>query len=89
MVSRSTTFFATDFWAVHEHLEPDVSHVEGGTWADGLALLTGADQHPWALHRRQQAVTERRATRSSVSRAALAPRADPVEFLDVGDAEVC
>ncbi len=36
-------FHATDFWAVHEHLERTYP-VEGGVfWTDGLALIPGAE----------------------------------------------
>src|SRR4030095_2932639 len=36
-------FHATDFWAVHDHLERTYP-VDGGVfWADGLALLAGAE----------------------------------------------
>lgn len=36
-------FHATDFWAVHDHLERTFPAEGGVFWADGLALLPGAE----------------------------------------------
>jgi predicted metal-dependent phosphoesterase TrpH len=42
-IALTEHFHATDFWAIHEHLERTYPCEHGVFWADGLALIPGAE----------------------------------------------
>src|SRR5262252_1670696 len=87
-LSLTEHFHATDFWAVHDHLERTYPSEGGVFWTDGLALIPGAEiniregAHVIVLG---EVAELRRLDRAFSSR--LSERYEPMlrEFLDVTD----